>query len=180
MALVNDHLGFLYPPVVLVDARFCMTSEVHLRFRSSSNDDMQVTEAYSDVPFFVCSSLRQTKMLYDNVGHLVWIFKHNVMPFSTKCHVLSPNGAKLYTIREKRRWFDWWQQGTKLTVCIPQGVICLKASATNGIAVITLKGADGLVRVVGRVSLSDKYVLECCPGIDVSVLVSLVIALEIV
>lgn len=94
-AFINPLYPHTHDPICATEPRFCLPQNVQLRLReklfSLSGDDFKITEASTGTVYFQCQgrtfSLREKKVLRDNVGIPVLNMKEQLISFTDKFKV---------------------------------------------------------------------------------------------
>jgi len=194
IALVSQVEG-----ICATEARFCLPHPVHLRLRekyfSFSGDDFKVSDPNTGVVYFQCEgkafSLREKKVLLDNVGHPICNLKEALFTLSDRFTLYAGNDSdkQICKIQTQLNFLK-----AKVSVAFADAVtgaqryIVLKGDWRSKSCVIfwgePKSGGIPIAKVyrptVGRSLLLDKqdYYLEVVPGVDIALMVMLCIALD--
>ena len=186
-------------PICAIEPRFCLETPVQLRLRekimSLSGDDFKVTDESSGMIYFQVQgkvfSLEDEKVLYDNAGVAVLNLKEALFSFTDKYTVYAGKSNRpICQFKTRLVTFLVTSISTTFKDAISgrERLVVLKGDWRQKKCVIFLgdpkQGGIPIAKVfrplTGR-SLYfgvDEYILEVAPGVDVSLMVIMCIALD--
>ncbi len=193
----------LYPhvhdPICATESRFCLPQTVQLRLRekffSFSGDDFKITDASSGTVYFQCQgramSLREKKVLRDNMGVAVLNMKEKFLSFADKFKVFAGEHSDREICRFNCRITFLKAKLSSYFNDVVTGkprLLVLKGDWRDKKCVIYLnepkQGGVPLVRIfrpyTGRSILLgvDDYIVEIAAGVDIALVIIMCIALD--
>jgi uncharacterized protein YxjI len=195
----NLQLQPMPEPICATEPRFCLPNPVQLRLRekyfSLSGDDFKISDANSGVVYFQCQgkyfSLREKKVLRDNMGVPVLNLKDQLISFTDKYKVYAGDSSDRQICKfNSQITFLKAKLSTSFVDVMTgrQRYVVLKGDWRDKRCVIYLgepkQGGIPLAKIYrplsGRTWMLgvDDYILEVAPGVDIALMVIMCIALD--
>jgi len=185
-------------PICAVEPRFCLPRPVQLRIREKmwtfSGDDFSISDPSDGTVYFKCAgrafSIRDKKTLLDNMGQPVLNMKEALMSFTDKFTVYAGSSSDRMICKFHTEFTFLKAKISAQFGDVLNGqarYVVLKGDWASKTAVFYLgepkQGGVPIGKVyrplTGRAFFgADEYIIEIAPGVDISLLVIMCIALD--